>query len=274
MSLRHQPAFLRLYPLLPHRLLNRAARAITRLRRPRWLVDAAIGAWVRSDGIDLEECEPEPYATLLDLFLRRLRPGARPLGPGFVAPVDGEVMGVGVIDATSTVEVKGQRLSLARLVDGGRHRHDLAPFAGGTCLSLFLSPRGYHRVHQPVDGELVAAAWIPGRFFPQNHVALRTIPRVYERNERVVVRCRSEGGQPYLLVLVGASLVGGIHLEGCADHRLRRLEPTTLGRRVRQGDEIAHFAFGSTVVLLLPAAAGAPQVGLGDQVRLGTTLFT
>ena len=61
-------------------------------------------------------------------------------------------------------------------------------------------------------------------------------------------------------------------MDGVIVRRGAELE-TVEPRRVRQGDEIAHFAFGSTVVLLLPAAAGAPQVGLGDQVRLGTTLF-
>ena len=98
--------------------------------------------------------------------------------------------------------------------------------------------------------------WIPGRFFPQNEDALRHIPRIYERNERAVLRLLC-GGRELLLVLVGASLVGGIHLRGVPRPAWARRDPVSLDRRLDRGEELAHFTFGST--RRPPPAAGADR---------------
>jgi phosphatidylserine decarboxylase len=134
---------------------------------------------------------------------------------------------------------------------------------------IFLTPRGYHRVHMPVAGTLESVRWIPGRYFPQNEDALDVIPRVYERNERATLSCRDGEGRPFLLVMVGASLIGGIHLEGVARREWMRTREVRLDRRLAQGDEIGHFAFGSTVVVLLPWSA---EVRERATVRMGETL--
>jgi hypothetical protein len=65
----------------------------------------------------------------------------------------------------------------------------------------------------PCNGTIEDVRWIPGRFYPQNETALQHIPSVYERNERAVLRVRAEDGRELLLVMVGASLIGGIHLQ-------------------------------------------------------------
>jgi phosphatidylserine decarboxylase len=125
----------------------------------------------------------------------------------------------------------------------------------------------------PIDGELVDVRWIPGRYFPQNEAALEHIPRIYERNERAVLRARSRTGE-FLLVMVGASLIGGIHLEGIAQKAWMKTQPVALGRALSCGDEIGHFAFGSTVVVLLPRGfAEFPLEPLDGEVRMGETLF-
>ncbi len=264
--------FLRAYALFPHRAINGACARAARVERPAWLVDAATRAWVRRDGIDLSDFEPRRYDSLEDFFLRRLRPGARPIGDGLVAPVDGTVMGAGAIADGSRIAVKGRPMSLDRLVNGGgRHDLDLSPFAGGVYLTLFLRPKGYHYVHAPLAGEIVDVRWIPGRFFPQNEDALDRIDRVYERNERAVLRLRTSAGPEILMVMVAASVVGGIHVRGIDDVKQPGAIP--LQRGVAKGDEIGHFSFGSTVVTLLPPVlTGTFAPAIGTVFQMGEAL--
>jgi phosphatidylserine decarboxylase len=270
-ALHRSAPFLRAYAFLPHRWMNRATARFTAARRPAWAVRAAIRAWQRAERIDLADFEPGPFASLDDFFLRRLQRGARPLSRGFVAPADGRLVARGSVRAAEPLVVKGQRLSVERVVNAGVHGHDLRAYEGGEYAVIFLTPRGYHRVHAPTHTTVVEARWIPGRYFPQNADALEHIPRVYERNERVVLSCRGSDGEEFLLVLVGASLIGGIRVEGVDEGALRRRGVVTVNRTFAKGDELGHFAFGSTVVVLLPrgqrtAAPSTPEVKMGDSL--------
>lgn len=271
-ALHRSRAFLRSYAFLPHRLMNRGLARVTAATRPSWAVDRAIAAWARRDGIDLSDFEARRFESLDDFFLRRLRPGARPIGEGFVSPADGNVVGAGTLRRDRPLCIKGQRLSLERVVNAGVHDLDLSDYDGGSYAVVFLTPRGYHRVHMPIDGEVVDVRWIPGRYFPQNEDALQHIPRVYERNERAVLRCRAHAGFEFLLVMVGASLIGGIHLRAARVDAWRHAGATQLSARARKGEEIGHFAFGSTVAVLLPRGVAMPAK-LGAEVRMGQTLL-
>jgi len=283
-------ALLRAYRFFPHAAINGAARRLARLRRPRWLVQAAIRAWVSRDGIDLSEClvaDARGFSSLEELFLRRLRPGARVFDPvGVAAPVDGRVVAAGALRSATALPVKGESLSLGRIVNGASSPSsssaiDLFGYAGGRYAVLFLSPRGYHRIHMPVDGELVDVRWHAGRFFPQNERALARIAGVYEKNERAVLRLRRAPGQgddngELLLVLVGASVVGGIELEAAPRARWVGRAPAPIGVAYRRGDEIAHFTFGSTVIVLEPGGAagrGGSEPAIGDDLRAGARLW-
>jgi len=275
-ALHRTPLFLRGYRFLPHRLLNQATAQVMRARRPRWAVQAAIRAWVARDRIRLEDFEREPWSTVEEFFLRRLRPGARPIGAGLVSPVDGRVVDSGEIAPGRTLEVKGRPISVERLVNGARRRHalPLEAYTGGRYAVIFLSPQGYHRVHAPESGTLTGCQWLPGRFFPQNDDALTHIDAVYERNERAVLRLRLDAGPECLLVMVGASLVGGIELEGLARPQWVGARPLPLALRRDKGAELGHFRFGSTVVVLLPrGAARRLHVTTGAPVAMGQPLI-
>jgi phosphatidylserine decarboxylase len=259
------------YRFFPHGAINAAAMRAARASRPRWLVKRAIELWMWRDRIDMDDFVQDDFATLEDFFLRRLKDGARPLGTGVVAPVDGCVVGRGRIGQRTILQVKGRSIGVDRLVNGTRHQLDVAPLEGGTYVTLFLRPRGYHFVHAPFDGEIVDVRWIPGRYFPQNEDALQHIDGIYEKNERAVLRVRTARGEA-LLVMVGASVIGGIHVRGVADLRQRRAIP--VGREVKKGDELGHFSFGSTVVMLLPPGMGGEVAQpLGEEVPMGASLL-
>jgi phosphatidylserine decarboxylase len=191
-----------------------------------------------------------------------------------VAPCDGKLVASGSLSEQSMLTVKGQRLSLDQIVNAKRYDLDLEPYLGGTYAVVFLTPRGYHHVHMPCNGTIEDVRWIPGRFYPQNETALQHIPSVYERNERAVLRVRAEDGRELLLVMVGASLIGGIHLQALPRGDWIGLRATPIGKSFAKGERIGHFAFGSTVVAVLPRSPGREhRLCAGAEVRMGETLF-
>lgn len=267
-------AFLALYGLVPHRLLGHGVAVMTRLRRPRWLVQAAIRSWVRRGDIDLREYTGAPYPSVEAFFLRRLRGGARPLGPGFVSPADGEIADTATIADDGRLWVKGRPISVDRLVNGRHGNLPLASYEGGTAVSIFLTPDGYHRLHMPADGVVRDVRWLSGRSYPQNADALRTRHDVYVRNERAVLRLALDGGGELLLVLVGASLIGGIHLAMAPRAAWVRPQVTPVGTGLAKGDELGWFTFGSTVVVIAPRSVCTPlAVDVGETVQMGNTLW-
>jgi phosphatidylserine decarboxylase len=264
-------AFLATYRFLPHRALNRAARLIAEVEPPAWALRAALAVWAKRAGIDLDEAEGAPYRTLQEFFLRALKAHARPLGDGFISPVDAHVMATGVVSDDHEIRIKGQSLSLARVVGGGER---LDAFRNGTFAVLFLSPADYHHIHMPMAGRIVSVLSLAGRYFPQNEAALTHIARVHERNERALLTCMSARGEPFLLVLIGASLVGGIHLAGAPQSRWMQPHEATLDLVLERGERLGHFAFGSTVIVIVPRSyAPVAALAAGARVRLGETLF-
>lgn len=274
MKLHRTRLFLRAYGLLPHRLLGAATRRLMRASRPRWAVRAAVGWWIRRGRIDVAECVQEPWPTLEAFFLRRLRAGARPLAEGFVSPADGMVVGTGPIEQGTILQVKGSPLRLGRVL--GASAAEVAALAGGRYVTIFLTPDGYHRLHMPCAAEVAEVRWIAGRFFPQNADALRTIPRIYERNERAALRCVRPSGEVFWLVLVGASLIGGIELAGLPRATWARPGGHAWGRTLQKGEELGWFTFGSTVVIAAPRDMFNSREGgwpdAGEAVRVGQQL--
>ena len=270
--------FLSAYRFAPHRVINGTARYLARARRPQWAVQAAIAAWIRRDGIDMTDFEPGPFATLEAFFLRRLLADRRPLGKGMLlSPVDGRLVAGGVLTAATTLPIKSRWLSLDAVVNGraspAQSPIDLHEYVGGQAAVIFLSPRGYHRVHMPTGGTVREARWIPGRYFPQNEQALQHIDRVHERNERLVLRCQSTTGGQLLLIMVGASVIGGINLTDQASSVWRHRTPTTLDLQRARGEELGHFTFGSTVVVAIPRNTGTLLHAIGTDLKMGATLF-
>jgi phosphatidylserine decarboxylase len=271
--LHRNAAFLRMYWAAPHALLGRISRAVATATAPRWAIERIIRRWIDRAAIDMNDFEAGPFATLEAFFLRRLRPGARPIADGLVSPVDGVVVGAGRITGGTIVQVKGIDLDLGRLTTGRGPALPLADYEGGTYTTIFLTPDGYHHVHTPIAATVHELRWIPGRAFPQNHDALRAIPRIYERNERVTLRCRGDDGHEFLLVMVGASLIGGIHLDDLERATWARRLPFTWRRHFARGERLGHFSFGSTVVLLVPPALAGPTPAIGESVRMGQRLW-
>ncbi len=263
--------------LLPLGLLSRVVGFLVHFPFPRPVTRWMIGWYCRHFRIDLAEVEGpvESFRTLGDFFVRRLRPGARPIDPSadtIVSPVDGCVSESGAIEAGTLVQAKGRRFTVEDLLAGPSDRYRWF-------VTLYLSPRDYHRIHAPCHGRIVRTRHIPGRLFPVNPYAVREIPDLFPRNERVVTFMESEAG-PLALVSVAATNVGDIVLEYDPSLRTNRLFGRQRVERsydpplpVAKGEEIARFEMGSTVILLLPEGVETRlDVAPGTPVRMGSAI--
>jgi phosphatidylserine decarboxylase len=258
---------------LPQHALSRIVLLATRVRTA-WFKNALIRAFLNSFPVDLGEAEqtdPRRFESFNAFFTRALREGTRPIAPAatdIASPVDGTVSECGRIDGETLLQAKGRTYSLPDLLAG----QDWARrFAGGGFATIYLAPFNYHRIHMPISGNLLDCIYVPGRLFSVNDATARGVPRLFARNERVLTRFDSVGGQ-FALVLVGALNVGSMATVWAGDITPRR--PRVLSRRpdarvtLAKGAELGRFNMGSTVILLFEAG----RTRWDDFLRRGTTL--
>jgi phosphatidylserine decarboxylase len=175
--------------ILPRKALSRALGRMARVSAPRPLLRAAINAYCSVYGVELGEYEVPSagFDTFDGFFTRRLKPGQRPLdteSDALISPADGRVEDAGLIDVGSTLRIKGRAYSVGELL---ADRWAGSLYAGGQFAVIYLSPRDYHRVHAPVDGRVRSVRHVPGTLFPVNAIGLQHVPKLFARNERVVV---------------------------------------------------------------------------------------
>ncbi len=256
----------------------------------------AYRAFARAVGANLDEVELAlaSYPSLGDFFARRLRPGARVLDPApnaILSPCDGVVAARGTADAGDMVQAKGRNYQLADLVADAELAGRLT---GGAYTTIYLSPRDYHRVHSPVDAEVLGYDYLPGALWPVNPRVAARRNALLARNERVVFRLNAGVLGHVALVMVGASGVGSIRLADAlsgaghagagqpgavvesgawrAAHEPRRVELS--GVTLKRGDELGAFRLGSTVVLMFEPGAAELVGEVGDAVQFGQRLGT
>jgi phosphatidylserine decarboxylase len=198
--------------LLPQHLLSRIAGSLAEAQVP-WLRRLLIRAAIHRFGIDLTEAaEPdcERYVSFNDFFTRALKAGARPLvgdAQTLVSPADGVISEAGRLTGNRLLQAKGRTFTLEALL--GESGTRAAGLCDGCFVTVYLSPRDYHRVHMPLAGTLAATRYIPGRLFSVNLRTACALPDLYAGNERLVCWFDTPAGA-LAVVLVGALLVAGI----------------------------------------------------------------
>ena len=267
---------------LPHRLLCSIARSAAYSENP-WLKQRFIDTVVRRFDVDLAEAaqpDPSAYPSFNAFFTRALKPGARTPDPdprALLMPADGRISQLGAIAADGRIfQAKGQSFTAAELLGDAE---DARVFAGGCFATVYLSPRDYHRVHMPWTGVLRETVHVPGRLFSVGPAAVRGVPRLFARNERLVCHFDTDFG-PMALVMVGALLVSGVETVWSGEEippygdDVTRKDWRGKGIVLERFAEMARFNFGSTVVVLLPpgAATLAPGLAAESPVRLGQAL--
>jgi len=246
------------------------------------LTTAVIRWFIGRYGVNMEEAaEPDihKYATFNDFFTRALRADARPIADAeFICPVDGAISQFGAIKSGQIFQAKGHQYSATSLLAGNAALAE--KFRVGSFATLYLSPRDYHRIHMPCDGQLKSMHYVPGDLFSVNPATAAGVPGLFARNERVVCEFESETIGSFVLVLVGATIVGSmattwhgvVNPPRSGAVRSWRYDEEDIV--LQQGDEMGRFLLGSTVVMLFPAGKldFNPQWTAGKAVHLGEVM--
>ncbi|KAG8374709.1 hypothetical protein BUALT_Bualt10G0024200 [Buddleja alternifolia] len=165
------------------------------------------------------------------------------------------------------------------------------PLKGLFYCVIYLKPGDYHRIHSPVDWDILARRHFTGHLFPMNERAIRTIRNLYVENERVVLEGQWREGY-MAMAAVGATNIGSIEL--FIEPTLRTnnpqkkmvhsdppdeqvYEPKSTGVTLKKGDEVAAFNMGSTVVLVFQAPISKSSefrfcINKGGRIRMGEAM--
>ncbi|HDS3849909.1 archaetidylserine decarboxylase [Legionella pneumophila] len=264
--------------LIPKHGITALAGYFADVKSPR-LKNFLIRNFIRKFDVDMSEAlieDPKSYDCFNDFFIRHLKPECRPLSQSdVICPVDGCISEIGKIERGQLLQAKGKYYSVQELLacDGQLAEQ----FVQGQFATLYLSPKDYHRVHMPIDAELVSMTYIPGALFSVQPATTRVIPKLFARNERLAIFFKTKIG-PMVMVMVGATIVGAIGTSWHGDvKRSKKLERFDYSEQfsdkiMSQGSEMGYFKLGSTVVLLFANGEKIQwdkELLAGSKVQLG-----
>lgn len=242
---------------LPQHAISRLVFKLTQIKSP--LVPSVIRLFSKAFGVKLEEAvnpDPRSYKTFNNFFTRAIKAELRPIAKTkIVSPVDGTISQFGKINNGSLVQAKGVSYSLNQLLGDNEARTE--KYLEGQFITIYLSPKDYHRIHMPCTGELIEQTHIPGRLFSVAKHTVKTIKGIFARNERVIASFETEYGS-MAMILVGAINVSAIETvwaglitppkgETVTSRNFKYKEIT-----LEKGEEMGRFNMGSTVILLFP----------------------
>ena len=275
--------FVLLQYLLPRYLMTRLFYRLARIRTP-WFKNLLIGRFVRLFDVDIAEAAravPQEFQSFNDFFTRELRDGARPIeaaADSIVSPADGTLSACGEIVGRHVFQAKGKQYSLDDLL--AIDLDDADALTGGSFATIYLAPYNYHRVHSPFAGEISGLRYVPGDLFSVNAATVAHLPRLFARNERLLLRIDTAAGRCFV-VLVGALNVGSMTTPWTGEIRpqrsgmARNLQPAAdRPLSVAKGDLLGWFNMGSTVIVLMPpgTAAWSDDCVAGRSLRMGEAI--
>jgi len=132
--------------------------------------------------------------------------------------------------------------------------HDTYAQRDALKISVFMNVFNVHSNRSPVDGEVLAVHYFPGRFFNAS------LDKASLENERSAMVLRSSQGHRVTAVQV-AGLVAK-----------RILCYAKQGDRLHQGQRYGFIRFGSRVDVYLPVES-RPRVAIGDKVQATSTVL-
>ena len=265
----------------PKGLCSAAVGWGARTRLPRPLRGPTYRIFSQIVGARPEEAELplEEYPSLSHFFARRLRSGIRQVDGDETAlccPCDGVIAALGEVTRDRMIQAKGKDYSLTELLMDEERASTLA---AGTYVTIYLSPRDYHRVHAPVAADLIGYDYVPGTHFPVNPLFSRSVNDLMANNERVVFHFDTEVGA---LAMVMVAALGVSNIEVAHDRlQTRYLRRDRCMRKIRfdqpaataRGAEVGTFNLGSTTIMVFqPNTVDLSAIQVGDSVRFGQSI--
>lgn len=275
------------YPLflLPKHWLSALMHRFMRIKNPH-IKNLQIEQFIKAFAVNMSDSEryrADEFSDFNDFFTRSLNSQSRDLTPQhhkIISPVDGQISEGGQIENEQLFQAKGQNYSLTELLGGNAELSQ--QFSNGSFLTIYLSPKDYHRIHMPMDGTLQQMIHVPGELFSVNNSSVKTIPRLFARNERVINIFDTPAGS-MALIQVGAIFVSSIETKwhGVVSPPSKKFiqhwkyhNSTAENIKFQQGDEMGRFNMGSTVILLFTKdkIKLSPELSSGNNIQLGNLL--
>lgn len=179
------------------------------------------------------------YSSFNDFFIRKLKPGFRPLAQSsevIVSPADAKVSAYNVGEKKHFI-IKDSTFSLASLLQDLR---DEELFKDGQLLVFRLAPSDYHRFHLPHEGKPGEARFCGGILDSVQPLVFLTGRQPLITNQRAIIPViNEEKNFEYRFIPVGALCVGKIV---CLYERARLHQ---------RGEELGYFEFGGSTICLL-----------------------
>ena len=197
----------------------------------------------------------EDYKTFNEFFARELKKNARPLDKdanSVVFPVDGTISELGNINKDLLIQAKNHYYTTEALLADD---DDAKTFENGKFITIYLSPKDYHRVHIPLAGKLMKMTYVPGEAFSVNPFNAKNIPELFAKNERVVSIFETSAGK-MAVIMVGATIVRSISTSWAgivapsAWNEVSSFSYNEQEISFAKGAEIGKFMMGSTVICL------------------------
>ena len=254
--------FVAVQRILPKHALSRLIARLAESQN-QWLKNLLINRAIKTFDINMDEALNDDlscYKSFNAFFTRQLKPELRPLDAAaniLTSPADGVISQAGKISKNKILQAKNVNYSLTRLVGNARQAKQ---YENGLFSTIYLSPKDYHRVHIPADGQLISTRYIPGELFSVNQQTAEVVPNLFARNERLVCEFKSHQLGHFSVIFVGAMLVAGIEtvwsgMEKPGPGAVRENDYSDQAISFLKGDEIGRFKFGSTVIVLFPENA-------------------
>lgn len=262
-------AFMSVIRVLPRQALTMAAGKLAALPVPEALRTPIYTGFAKAVGANLEESAAgvATFPTFNHFFTRALVDGLRPWQPDaeeWAIPADGKLSACGRIQRGAMIQAKGIDYRVSDFLG-----EDEAAWEGARYATIYLSPADYHRAHWPTSGAVEDVRAMGGELWPVNGPSVRNVPGLFVENERTVSIMTDARGRRAAVVMVGATVVGGIEL--CVPSA-----STDAPTPVIAGTEHGRFYLGSTVVLVVQdreAPLTDATIDDGSPVQLGQTLW-
>ena len=232
--------------------------------RSGWFKNTLIKWFIHRYQVNLDEAiisDIKQYEHFNAFFTRALKPEMRKIAPqAVVSPADGVVSQLGEIHQGCILMAKSQTYQLAQLLGS---QPGANYFAQGYGLTIYLSPKDYHRVHMPVSGQLKRMTYIPGTLFSVNEKSVVNIPALLARNERLICYFDTLFGE-MAVILIGAIFVGSMQtvwqgkITPPYGKTVKHWDYKSVNIYLNKGEELGRFNMGSTVIVLMPKQASSP----------------
>ncbi len=243
-----------------------------------------INIFIKHYDINMKEAKIQnidKFKTFNEFFTRELKKGARIIvsDPKALAmPVDGAISELGDIYKDAMLQAKGHYYSLEQLLGG--NSNDAKPFENGTFVTIYLSPKDYHRVHMPYTGKLEKMVFVPGDLFSVNPLTAKNVDNLFARNERVICFFNNDTIGRFAVVLVGATIVASIAtvfagtVAPKCGKEITIYDYTKDNIVIEKGEELGKFMLGSTVICVFENKKIKLAKGLAPSipVKMGTQM--